>query len=181
MIGRWTNTSLLRPATTIAISASSVRLACARSRVARSTQPIHRSAWCESHKTSGRTAWCRRSAKMISGRRCCRSSTTLPNTSASNLSFELARDQQGRVACDVVWQLPAHALPGSGDPTACSDYPFLSNVSGGRKVENDRGGKNCGRSPSASPSNGDGFNTVRWGNLRAEASPTSRDTDPRRA
>lgn len=59
------------------------------------------------------------------------------------LSFELKRDDHGRVACDLIWQLPSSSQPGSGTPTACDEQPFLQNVAGSRRASNDRGGNNC--------------------------------------
>lgn len=59
------------------------------------------------------------------------------------LPFHLLRDHDGRVPCDVIWELPAQASLGNGTPIACSDLPFLANVSGSRKATNERGGNNC--------------------------------------
>jgi hypothetical protein len=52
----------------------------------------------------------------------------------------LRRHADGRVPCDVLWELPKVAIPGSGAPTACDDLPFLQPIAG---ATNAAGGQNC--------------------------------------
>jgi hypothetical protein len=62
---------------------------------------------------------------------------------ADCLPNPLQRDADGKVACDVIWQLPTAAVPGSPTPTACDSLAFLTRASGGRSQLNEAGGQNC--------------------------------------
>jgi len=59
------------------------------------------------------------------------------------LPRKLVRQNDGTVACNVVWELPAQAPSGSGTPTRCDDKPFLEQVDQGRTTTNAAGGQNC--------------------------------------
>jgi hypothetical protein len=61
----------------------------------------------------------------------------------SCLPRPLVRQQDGTVACNVVWELPAAAAASTGTPTQCSERPYLGPVDEGRATINDRGGNNC--------------------------------------
>ncbi|MET0391404.1 MAG: hypothetical protein ABW321_35850 [Polyangiales bacterium] len=54
----------------------------------------------------------------------------------------LVRQSTGKVACNVVWELPPTS-PNPATPTSCSAYPFLAPVTGGRAPTNAKGGQNC--------------------------------------
>lgn len=62
---------------------------------------------------------------------------------ASCLDEPLRRRDDGGVACDVIWELPKVALPGSGEITDCSQVPYLRPVTAPRSARNARGGMNC--------------------------------------
>jgi hypothetical protein len=55
----------------------------------------------------------------------------------------LVRQNDGLVACNVVWELPKMALTGSGTPTDCTQLPFLGPVDSGAATTNAAGGNNC--------------------------------------
>lgn len=58
------------------------------------------------------------------------------------LPRQLVRQRSGKVACNVVWELPQTAIGNSGTPTECN-LPFLGPVDEGRSPTNKSGGKNC--------------------------------------
>jgi hypothetical protein len=55
----------------------------------------------------------------------------------------LVRQRSGLVPCNVVWELPKMAIPGSGTPVECAQAPFLGPVDEGRATKNAAGGNNC--------------------------------------
>lgn len=55
----------------------------------------------------------------------------------------LTRQSNGLVPCDVIWELPAQAPPGTPTPTSCDQLPFLGPVNDGSPATNARGGVNC--------------------------------------
>lgn len=55
----------------------------------------------------------------------------------------LVRQRSGQVPCNVVWELPRNAIPGSGTPVECSQATFLLPVDTGRATMNAAGGNNC--------------------------------------
>lgn len=59
------------------------------------------------------------------------------------LEKRLKRGQDGKVACDVIWQLPVRSKAGSAGPTKCNQASFLRAVSGSRPATRPDGGKNC--------------------------------------
>lgn len=69
--------------------------------------------------------------------------TMAPHFSGDCLPKPLARQANGKVACDLIWQLPATAAAGSPTPTRCDQLPFLEQAGGARAAKNERGGQNC--------------------------------------
>lgn len=59
------------------------------------------------------------------------------------LPRKLTRQANGKVACNVVWELPPTAPAGSPTPTQCTDRPFLGPVDPGRAPINSAKGNNC--------------------------------------
>ena len=74
----------------------------------------------------------------------------------------LVRQSDGLVPCNVVWELPKVAIPGSGTPTACDQVSYLSLAAGNKTSAS--GGAVCevrqlpilDRDPDAAPS-GEGW------------------------
>jgi hypothetical protein len=62
---------------------------------------------------------------------------------SSCLADPLQRSDGGDVACDMIWELPKAAVPGSGTPVMCSQLPYLAPVTAPRSMHNARGGMNC--------------------------------------
>jgi hypothetical protein len=55
----------------------------------------------------------------------------------------LVRQSSGKVACNVVWELPKTKPNGAATPLDCSELPYLGPVDEGRAPLNAAGGKNC--------------------------------------
>jgi hypothetical protein len=61
---------------------------------------------------------------------------TTSRTQVECLPRELNRDSNGKVDCDLIWELPPN------DSSGCS-LPYLADVATPRSKKNDRGGRNC--------------------------------------
>jgi hypothetical protein len=54
----------------------------------------------------------------------------------------LVRKSDGKVGCNVVWELPKPGTAPDSTPTTCA-LPYLRDVDAGRAATNERGGRNC--------------------------------------
>jgi hypothetical protein len=61
---------------------------------------------------------------------------TQSRTKLDCLQRELKRNSNGKVDCEVIWELP-------NDGSDCSRQPFLANATSPRPKINDRGGRTC--------------------------------------
>jgi hypothetical protein len=55
----------------------------------------------------------------------------------------LVRDAEGRVGCDVVWELPPPGTGPAGVPTTCAQAPFLHAPEAGHATMTEAGGEIC--------------------------------------
>ena len=66
-----------------------------------------------------------------------------PKSGETCLPNQLTRQHDGRVPCELTWELPKAAIPGSSTPTTCDSLPFLKPVADGRAATHAAGGNNC--------------------------------------